>query len=84
MATPNINEALLALEAELARDASVNSSAATLITRLLADIEANKGAPAAIQAIVDQYRAQTDALAASVAAGTPAEEPPVDPQARRR
>jgi hypothetical protein len=61
-----------ALTAALEEDASVNSSAETLITQLLADIESHKNDPVQLQAIVDQYRAQTATLAAAVAAGTPA------------
>jgi hypothetical protein len=62
-----------ALTAALEEDASVNSSAATLITNLLAEVESHKNDPVQLQAIVDQYRAQTQTLADAVAAGTPAE-----------
>lgn len=62
---------LTALEAEIARDGDVDSSAATLIQRLAAEIEANKTDPAALQALVDRLRSQTDTLAAAVAAVPP-------------
>ncbi len=74
---------LTALQAELTRDTSVTSSAVTLITDLLAKVEAAKNDPAAIQAIVDGFRTNSDALAAAVAAGTPAA-PPEGGQARRK
>lgn len=64
---------LTALEAEITRDEAVDSSASTLITRLMNEVEANKANPAAIQALVDRVRASNDSLAASVAAGTPAD-----------
>jgi hypothetical protein len=66
---------LTALEAELTRDDSVTDSAVTLITQLMAEVEANKGNPAAIQAIVDRVKGSTDKLAAAVAAGTPGAPP---------
>lgn len=74
---------LSALEAELTRDDSVTDSAVTLITALMAEVEANKGNPAAIQAIVDRVRTSTDKLAAAVLAGTP-QPPPEPPAARSR
>lgn len=66
---------LSALEAELARNDSVDDSAVTLINALLAEVEANKGNPAAVQAVVDRFRAANDKLAAAVAAGTPGAPP---------
>lgn len=63
---------LAALEAELARNESVDDSAAALITQLMNEVEANKGNPAAIQAVVDRVRAANDKLSAAVAAGTTA------------
>jgi len=74
---------LTALEAEVARDETVNGSAATLLKTLFDEVEANKGNPAAIQAIVDRVRTQSDALAAAVVANTPGA-PPVDPPAQSR
>lgn len=67
------------LEAELTRDNDVNSSAATLIAALATQVEATKGDPAKVQALADQLRAQSDALAAAVAANTPGEEPTEPP-----
>lgn len=61
------------LEAEVARDEQVNSSAALLISQLAAEIEASKNDPVALQALVDRLRASQDGLAAAVAANTPAE-----------
>lgn len=63
------------LEAEVTRDASVNSSAKTLIEQLAAEVEANKNDPAALQAFVDRLRGQNDALATAVAANTPGATP---------
>lgn len=61
---------LTQLEAEVARDEAVNSSAATLITRLAAEIEASKNDPVALQGLVDRLRSSQDALATAVAANT--------------
>jgi uncharacterized coiled-coil protein SlyX len=66
---------LTQLEAEVSRDEAVNSSAATLIGKLAAEIEASKNDPAALQALVDRLRASQDSLAAAVSANTPAEPP---------
>jgi len=60
-----------ALEAELTANESVDSSAAALITALANEIEANKDAPAKLQAMADRLRASNASLAAAVAAGTP-------------
>jgi uncharacterized coiled-coil protein SlyX len=59
------------LEAEVARDESVNSSAANLLGQLAAEIERLKGDPVALQALVDRLRASQDALAAAVQTNTP-------------
>lgn len=64
---------LTALEAELTRNESVDSSAKLLMERLFAEFEANKNNPAAIQALVDRARAANDSLATAVAANTPSE-----------
>ncbi len=61
-----------ALEAELTRNDAVDASAKALMESLFAEVEANKGNPAALQALVDRGRAANDALAAAVAANTPA------------
>lgn len=66
------------LEAEVARDEQVNSSAAALIGALAAELEASKNDPAAIQALADRLKASQDSLAAAVAANTPAA-PPAPP-----
>lgn len=61
-----------ALEAELTRNDTVDASAKLLLETLFAEVEANKDDPAALQALVDRGRAANDALAAAVAANTPA------------
>ena len=63
---------LSALEAEVTRDESVDSSASTLLKSLFDEVEAHKNDPAAIQALVDRVRASNDSLSAAVAANTPA------------
>lgn len=60
------------LEAELARNTSVDQSVLALITDLLAQVEAAKTDPVRIQAVIDKFRANDDSLAAAVAANTPA------------
>ncbi len=72
---------LTALEAAIAEDESVDSSATTLINALLDEVEANKNDPARIQALVDRARASSAPLAAAVARGTAAENPPAEPGA---
>jgi hypothetical protein len=62
---------LSALEAEVARNETVDGSAKALLEQLFAEVEAAKNDPVAIQAIVDRVRAANDALAAAVAANTP-------------
>lgn len=62
-----------AVEAE----GGVVDSAIVLLTQLVADIEAEKNDPVAIQAIVDSVNAQKQKLADAVVANTPAE-PPAD------
>lgn len=61
------------LEAEISRDNDVNSSAIKLIQAIIAEIEAAKGDQSKLDALVAQLKAQQDALAEAVAAGTPAE-----------
>jgi len=58
---------LTALEAAVTEDESTDNSAVTVITALMAEVEANKGNPAAIQAIVDRVRTSTGKLAAAIA-----------------
>lgn len=64
---------LTALNAAADRNTSVDDSAVLVITTLMAEVEANKGNPAAIQAIVDRVNGSTDKLAAAIAntSGTP-------------
>ena len=64
-----------ALEAELTRNDTVDASAKLLMETLFAEVEANKGDPAALQALVDRGRAANDTLAAAVVANTPAAPP---------
>ena len=59
-----------ALESELTRNDQVDASAKALMTALFAEVEANKGDPAALQALVDRGRAANDDLAAAVVANT--------------
>jgi hypothetical protein len=63
---------LTKLEAEVARNETVDGSASALLSVLFAEVEAAKNDPAAIQAIVDRVRGANDALAAAVIANTPA------------
>ena len=58
---------LTALEAAVAADESTDSSAVTVIQTLMAEVEAAKADPAAIQAIVDRVNASTGKLAAAIA-----------------
>jgi len=72
---------LEALEAEVARNTSVDGSAIVLIQGLVAKIEeliaasGNTVDPAALQALVDSLKGSSDGLAAAVAANTPAAPP---------
>jgi hypothetical protein len=50
----------------------VDSSAITVINALMAEVEANKADPVALQAIVDRVKASNTKLGAAVSAGTPA------------
>lgn len=69
---------LSALQAAVARDTDVDQSAKTLLEGLTAKIQelidasGNTVDPAALQGIVDGINSTTDALAAAVAANTPA------------
>ena len=60
-----------ALEAEITRDNDVNSSAATLLADLATRLEATKGDPAKVAELASSLRANSDLLAAAVAANTP-------------
>ncbi len=69
-----------ALEAELTRDADVNSSAATLLAAISAGLtEAIAGGQAKVAEFAAKLAAQSDSLAAAVAANTP----PADPGLRK-
>ena len=80
LATIIDNQKLMAdlskLTAATERETSVVTSAITLITGLAAEIAAAKNDPAEIDAIANKMNASADALAAAVAANTPAEPAP--------
>lgn len=65
-----------ALEAEVARNRSVDESALLLIQGIVAKLEEAAGDPAKIAALTAELAASSDALAAAVAANTP---PPAEP-----
>lgn len=74
------NENIDRLEQEVARDTDVTSSAATLLNGLSAELQQVKDELAAqgvdnarLNSLVDSVASNTDALAAAVAANTPAE-----------
>ena len=60
------------LKVQVTANTTVEQSAITLIQGLAAQIKASANHPAAIQALSDQLKASSDALAAAVAANTPA------------
>ena len=60
------------LEAEVARNTTVDASAIALLDGLAQQLQDAKNDPAAIQAIVDQMRTSSDSLAAAVSRNTPA------------
>jgi len=64
---------LTRLTASVARDKTVNESAATLLGQLSDLIRATAGDPAAVTALADQLDANQQALADAVVANTPAE-----------
>lgn len=71
------SDALDALAAEITRDADVDSSASTLIASLAQQVaDANAISPQAVTDLVAKLRAQSDTLAAAVAANTPGQPPP--------
>lgn len=75
-----MNAALESLNVEVSRIKTVRESVKAAFTRLAAIIEANKNAPAALQAIVNDLRSNTDEFVNAVAVHTTAEaEPPVEP-----
>lgn len=70
---------LTALKEQITRNRTVAGSAKALLEHLFAEFEANKNNPAAIQALVDEFRADIDAEVAAITANTPAEPPPPPP-----
>ena len=66
------------LQAEVARNTTVEQSALTLITGLSSQLVAAiaSGDMTQVQAVADTLKANDDALAAAVAANTPAAPPP--------
>lgn len=60
------------LQASVAAQTDVISSAETLLSELAAEIRNNSGDPAALAALADTIDANTNALASSVAENTPA------------
>ena len=68
----NIMAALDTLTAEVARNTTVEASALALIQGLAAQIKSAGTDPVALKAITDSLTANDDALAAAVAANTPA------------
>lgn len=70
------------LIAEVEATKTVVESAVTLIDGLIAKIEAAKDDPVAVQAAIDELRAEKQKLADAVAAGTPSSPaPPAEPPA---
>lgn len=63
------------VKAAVAAESTVISSAVTLINGLAAQVEAAKTDPAALDEVIANMKASSDALAAAVAANTPAAPP---------
>lgn len=61
------------LQKEVSANKDAVQSVVTVIDRLAAQLEAEKEDPAAVQAIVDQLRANTQVLGQAVAKNTPAD-----------
>lgn len=70
MSTSTMQQTIENLRVEVERNSSVDDSAITLLTTLAARIEELKNDPTALQALVDNMRSSSDALAAAVAANT--------------
>lgn len=62
---------LSALVDQVAATSGVEASAVTFIQGLIAQLQAAQGNPAQVQALVDQLKTSTDALAAAIATTTP-------------
>ncbi len=69
----NMADDLATLETELNDTQTVIEGVSMVIDRLIADVEAHLNDPARIQAVLTQYRAQKDVLAAASARGTAAD-----------
>jgi hypothetical protein len=67
---------LSGLITEATETETIEASASLVIDRLLAEAEANKNDPAAVQAVVDRFRAARGPLATAIAAVPPAGGPP--------
>ena len=70
-----MDAAVAELTNEVTRDGDVVSSATTLISGLADQIAASANDPVAVRALAANLKANTDALAAAVAANTPAAPP---------
>ena len=70
-----MSQAMDDLEAQVAANADVVSSAVTLIQGIAAQLAAAGTDPAKLKALQDSLKSSDDALAAAVAANTPAEPP---------
>jgi ABC-type transporter Mla subunit MlaD len=69
------DEAINALLAKVSEQGTVIESTIALLAGLSSQLQAAADDPAQIQEIIDQVAAQSDALAAAVAANTPAAPP---------
>jgi transcriptional regulator len=69
------DEAIAALLAKVSAQGTVIESTITLLNGLSSQLQAAADDPVQIQEIIDQVAAQSDALAAAVAANTPAAPP---------
>lgn len=67
-----IQDVLDAAVAQITAIETVEDSATALINSLVAQVQANINDPAALQQVLTDVKAKTDALAAAVAANTPA------------
>lgn len=77
MSQAEMEAALAQLQDEVQHNGEVVASAVTLINGIAAQLEAAADDPVAVQALVANLKGSTDALAAAVAANTPAAEQPV-------
>lgn len=59
------------LSTEVTRETSIDQSVLALIQGLIAQVEANKTDPAALDGLLTQMKANADSLAAAVTANTP-------------